>query len=61
MVVHFGVSASIRYRFFLVRRMSELPATAGEAMKPSSSRLTANFSKLRPGLITVVFPDSLKK
>ena len=32
----------------------DLPATAGVAMQPSSSLLTANFFQVRPGSPTVV-------
>jgi len=48
---------SIRYKSVLVRRKSARPETAGEAIKPSSSRLTTTRSYFRPGAITVAGPS----
>lgn len=49
--------SSTRYKCVLVRRKIVLPTTAGEAMKPSSSLLTANCLYSRPGAITVAGPS----
>lgn len=53
--------APTRYRCVLVRRISESPATAGEAMKPAASWFSASFSNVRPARITVVLPEPLNR
>ena len=43
------------------QRQPDLPFVAGDAMNPSSSLFTANFSSLSPGFTTVVAPCWLQK
>ncbi len=53
--------SAIRYTADFVRRMRELPATAGLARQPSGSLLVATSSNSDCGLTTNVAPSSLAK
>ncbi len=52
---------SMRYKCVVVLRKSVSPMIAGEALKPASRWFSATIFNSLPGLMTVVFPSSLKK